>query len=144
MYKAFVGELNTSLELYDRAAEEADGTDDFAFRIEMLGRRGYAHLLTGDLEKALALALETQELAGGERRDERVPVGDWIFFRGFTVLPLTYLGRLDEATEVIDTSLRWHSKPVKHRRSPLCAASRSPWLGSVATRRPLWDTRVPN
>jgi class 3 adenylate cyclase/tetratricopeptide (TPR) repeat protein len=104
-YRSFIGDVEESLVRYDVACELAAEAGDYALELELLARRSYSNLLAGNLEVALELNRQSTGLMGGDRRDPRVPVSDYIFFRGAAALPLIYLGRLDEAARLIETSL---------------------------------------
>lgn len=99
--KNFKGEVDEALEIYRQAAEIVDVGGDPAAVRGLLSRRAYGNLLAGNLDESLSMAERAVGLMG-EERPESVTVSDFIFVKGFAALPLTYLGRLGEASQLIE------------------------------------------
>lgn len=99
--KNFRGDVDLALEIYRKATEivEVDGNPKAI--LALLSRRAFANLLAGNLEESLRLAERAVEVAGPER-PAFMSLSDYIFVQGFAALPLTYLGRLAEASALIE------------------------------------------
>ncbi|MBI5506682.1 MAG: AAA family ATPase [Deltaproteobacteria bacterium] len=104
-WHGFTGDIETSLSLYDEAAELLDENTDFRLRMTLYSRRAYSSLLAGKLRLALQLSREVIARLDESGGAAAVPAGDAIFLMGITSLPLTYLGRLREARDIFERAL---------------------------------------
>jgi len=104
-WHGFTGDLEASLTLYDEAASLLDGSSDIRLRMTLHSRRAYSSLLAGKLRLALQLSREVVATMEDSGSPATVPTGDAIFLMGFTSLPLTYLGRLQESRSIFERAL---------------------------------------
>ena len=101
----FGGRLEEGIESYDKAAALAADGGDLPFRRLLTARSSYANLLAGNLEQSIALSEHVAEMLGGDTPRGDVPMGDYLFAIGGRALPLLYMGRLDEAAQLLETTL---------------------------------------
>ncbi len=104
-WHGFTGDIETSLALYDEASGLLDENSDFRLRMTLYSRRAYSSLLAGKLRLALRLSREVVAQMNEGGRGHAIPVGESIFSAGITCLPLTYLGKLQEARDIIERTL---------------------------------------
>jgi len=104
-WHGFTGNIEGSLKLYDEAAGLLDEESDFRLRMTLHSRRAYSYLLAGKLRVALRFAREVVAQMDRAGQARLIPPGEAIFAMGITSLPLTYLGRLQEARDILERAL---------------------------------------